>query len=415
MSLFRQEVVEHRRTEWLGKIVLVRPISFAFFALIAVSITVATAGFLAWGEYTKKAKVSGFLTPRDGLIKVNVSQIGTVVERRVSDGEAVQRGDILFVVSYDRSTATQPEAQAAITQQLALRRRSLLDDLGKQRSIGDQREAELQRRVAMLRSEITQLQAERDTQVRRTHSAESALRRFEELKARNFVSEMQLQQKNDDLLDQQAKLQAIDRARLSMMRDLSALEAEFRDLPMRTARDIAATERDIASTDQQLTESESRRQAIVTAPESGTVTAILAERGQTVSPALPLLAIVPRGSTLEAQLYAPSRAVGFVKPGQRVLLKYQAYPFQKFGQYEGTVTMVSRTALQPNEVPSQAMAPVATPMYRINVALKAPTVMAYGRPEPLQAGMQLDADIELERRGLLEWLFEPLISLRGQV
>ena len=54
-------------------------------------------------------------------------------------------------------------------------------------------------------------------------------------------------------------------------------------------------------------------------------------------------------------------------------------------------------------------------MYRINVALQSPNVTAYGKEEALQPGMQLDADIELERRGLIEWLFEPLISLRGQM
>ncbi|MGZ5570755.1 MAG: HlyD family secretion protein [Usitatibacter sp.] len=415
MSLFRHEVLELRRSERFGKIVLVRPISLTLITILAVSITAVTAGFLLYGEYTKKARISGFLTPRDGLIKVNVAQSGTVIERRVSDGQAVNRGDILFVVSYDHGTAEHPQAQAAITQQLAVRRQSLLDDLEKQRSMGAQREAQTQRRLVLLRGEIAQLQVERDTQMHRTRSAESAFRRFEELRARGFVSDLQLQQKDDDLLDQQAKLQATDRGRLSMLRDLAALEAEARDLPMRTARDITATQREIASTEQQLTESETRRQGIVTAPEPGVVTAILAERGQTVSPAMPLLSIVPSGSILEAQLYAPSRAVGFVKPGQHVLLKYQAYPFQKFGQYDGTVMAVSRTALQPNEVPTQAMAPPSTPMYRINVALRSPTVMAYGKEEPLQAGMQLDADIELERRGLLEWVFEPLISLRGQV
>jgi membrane fusion protein len=415
MSLFRHEVIEHRRSEWLGRIVLIRPLSFTLLTFLAVLVTAATAGFLAWGEYTKKTRISGFLTPRDGLIRVVVPQSGTVLERRVSDGQAVNRGDVLFVISHDHGTAAHPEAQAAITQQLSLRKQSLRADLEKQRSMSEEHEADLRRRLSLLRGEIAQLQSEGETQSHRLRSAQSAYRRFEELKERGFVSELQLQQRDDERVDQQAKLQAVERTRLSMLRDLAALEAELRDLPMRTARDIAATERDIVSTEQQLTESESRRQTVVTAPESGTVTAILAERGQAVTPALPLLAIVPAHSILEAQLYAPSRAVGFVKPGQHVLLKYQAYPFQKFGQYEGTVTLVSRTALQPNEVPPQAMAPPSVPMYRINVALKSPSVTAYGREEALQAGMQLDADIELERRGLLEWVFEPLISLRGQV
>ena len=55
------------------------------------------------------------------------------------------------------------------------------------------------------------------------------------------------------------------------------------------------------------------------------------------------------------------------------------------------------------------------PMYRITVALALPHVMAYGRPQPLAAGMQLEADVLLERRRLVEWLFEPLLGLAGRL
>ena len=55
------------------------------------------------------------------------------------------------------------------------------------------------------------------------------------------------------------------------------------------------------------------------------------------------------------------------------------------------------------------------PLYRITVALDAQTVQAYGRGQPLVAGMQLDADVLLERRRLIEWIFEPLFSVAGRV
>ena len=60
--------------------------------------------------------------------------------------------------------------------------------------------------------------------------------------------------------------------------------------------------------------------------------------------------IVPAGEKLEAQLFGPSRAIGFIRAGQRVLLRYEAFPYQKFGQYEGVVAEVSRTAINPAEL-----------------------------------------------------------------
>ena len=54
------------------------------------------------------------------------------------------------------------------------------------------------------------------------------------------------------------------------------------------------------------------------------------------------------------------------------------------------------------------------PLYRVKVALEAQTVAAYGRAEPLQAGMQVEADVLLDRRRLIEWVFEPVFSLAGR-
>jgi membrane fusion protein len=383
--------------------------------LVAIAIVAAAVAFITWGEYTKKARVSGFLSPQGGLIRVHAPQVGMVLERRVADGQAVQRGDVLFVISHDRSAGAAPEAQAAITRQLEVRLESLEEDLEKQRALGGQRQSELHGRLSILRGELAQADSERALQESRVQSARVALRRFEDLKERGFVSDFQVQQKADELLEQRSRLETLKRSRLAVLRTVSSVEAEIRELPVVGNREAAATEREIAAIRQQLTESEARRQAVVTAPQSGTVTSILAEPGHTVSPALPLLAIVPAGSSLEAQLFAPSRAAGFVKPGQRVLLKYQAYPYQKFGQHEGVVTTVSRAALQPGEVPAQVPAMQGQAMYRINVALGSQHVTAYGSPQPLQAGAQLEADIEVERRRIVEWLFEPIISLHGRI
>jgi membrane fusion protein len=54
------------------------------------------------------------------------------------------------------------------------------------------------------------------------------------------------------------------------------------------------------------------------------------------------------------------------------------------------------------------------PLYRIRATLDAQSIDAYGRREPLQAGMQVEADVMLDRRRLIEWVFEPLLSLAGR-
>jgi Cation efflux system protein CusB domain 1 len=75
---------------------------------------------------------------------------------------------------------------------------------------------------------------------------------------------------------------------------------------------------------------------------------------------------------MQAELLAPSTSIGFLRPGQRVLLRYSAFPYQKFGEYWGTVTEISRAALQTEElkalVPSMPAAEQAKTFYRVTVA-----------------------------------------------
>jgi len=145
---------------------------------------------------------------------------------------------------------------------------------------------------------------------------------------------------------------------------------------------------------------------------------VIAEVGQSVDGNRPLVSIVPQGARLRADLYAPSRAIGFVKPGDKVLIRYQAYPYQKFGHQQGEVETVAKTALPTTELnglPTAQSNNGSEPLYRVSVKLAAQSVNAYGKPQALQAGMLLDADVLQEQRRLYEWVLEPLYSLTGKL
>ena len=144
----------------------------------------------------------------------------------------------------------------------------------------------------------------------------------------------------------------------------------------------------------------------------GVIATQLVKPGQAVHLGQPLLSLLPGDGRLEAELLVPSRAIGFIEPGDSVLLRYQAYPYQKFGHHQGKVERISRSALGASEL---GTAQAAEPYYRVTVALDMQAVTAYGNEEPLKPGMLLDADILGEKRRLIEWVFEPLYSLKGRV
>ena len=218
-----------------------------------------------------------------------------------------------------------------------------------------------------------------------------------------------------------AQAQALERQREGVQRELQTADAQLLELPLRAQVQQGEIARDLAALQQQGLETEGRRRLVLRASSDGIVSTLQAEAGQTVASGALLASLLPAQTQMLAQLFAPSSAVGFVRAEQAVRLRYQAFPYQKFGAQSGRVLQVSRTPLAPAEL-AQLNLPAALsqglasePLYRITVSLDRQSVAAYGQEQALAAGMQLDADVLLERRRLIEWIFEPLLSLAQRV
>jgi membrane fusion protein len=419
-DLFRKEALHARSTAFMGTSLLRPPLLFGAWATIAALLACSVVAYLFLGEYTKRTRVLGVTAPAAGLIKLMAPHAGLLMERHVDEGQAVKAGEVLFVVSTERLTSGGhgvAGAQSAVLEQLERRRASLLEDQGRQRRLATEQADTLRRRLSDLQAQLGQIDREVITQEERVRSGQAQLQRFGELLRQQFMSELAVQQKREELLDQHSRLQALERARMGLRSDAANVAAELKQQPLRSAAQLAELDRQLAALAQDSTATEANRQIVVTAPQDGIVTAILADPGQMVG-GQPLATLLPTHSALEAHLYAPSRAVGFVEPGQAVRIRYAAYPYQKFGQYEGRVTQVARSSLAASELPPQlanlAQHANGEGLYRITVTLTQATVTAYGKPQALTVGMQLEADVMQDSRRLIEWVFEPLMSLRGR-
>jgi membrane fusion protein len=248
--------------------------------------------------------------------------------------------------------------------------------------------------------------------------AEQAERRLESLRGENFISAAQVQTKTEEVLGLRAQIQSVQRQRAAHLREIEQLQARRREIPLQLRAQRGEIERSIAELAQEAAENEAKRRIVVRAPQDGLVTGVLAQPGQAVTPSTALATLLPADAQLQAHLYAPSSAVGFVRADQGVLLRYQAFPYQKFGLQSGRVVQVSRSPLPAAELAALAQVPgggSGEALYRITVALDRQSVPAYGQAQALVPGMQLEADVQLDRRRLIEWIFEPVLGLAGRV
>jgi membrane fusion protein len=389
--LFRPEVMAERQTQWLGTVLLEPRVSHAMFTTIAVAAGLAVLALLLFGSYTRKAHINGWLVPQQGLARIVAPQFGVVTRIHVREGMTVEKGTPLLTLSAEIQSEARGATKEEVVRKLQNRRDSLTNAKKVLESQFDQETTDLKRRIEVQRSRQT--------------LSEAALTRDRLMRSRDLIPLPRLQKTEQEYLDNRGLL--------------LALEGTLSELPYRRQTQLAQLDRDISALEQELAEAESRRQIVITAPQEGTVTAIQAEPGSTAQPNVPLMSIVPTGTVLQAQLFAPSRAIGFLQPGQRVMLRYQAYPYQKYGSYAGTLSSISRSAISPSELTQQlsgltSLYGATEPLYRITVDLESQAATAYGQPAPLQPGMQLEADVMIESRTLIEWVFDPLFTLTGK-
>jgi membrane fusion protein len=412
--LFRRESEQARATAWLGRVVLIRPVSFTFLTACAFGFAVLLVLFFFHGEYTRKARVTGVLAPTQGVVKILAQQSGFVEAVHAREGEPVDKDSVVIVLGDGRAGRAQEDIGSAVAARLGDRQRALrLQQEHAAIALHSEQAGFAQRKTGLAR-ELAQIEVEIAAQARRAGIAAHGLGRARTLGEIGFLSPAAIDREQDAQLDQEARLEGLRRSRLALARELAALEFEARTARSRASGQLASLDTQRATVEQERLERDLQYHAAIVAPSAGVVATVLVEPGQMVTSGTPLVAIIPADATLEAHLYSPSRSIGFVRAGQEVLLRYLAYPHQKFGLHKANVIAVSRNPMPPGEMGFTPLDGSREPLYRIKVALESQRIRAYGRFEPLQPGMQVEADILLDRRRLIEWIFEPLLSLAGR-
>lgn len=415
-QLFRREALEAQHANRLGAICLAQPLRLRVLTLAAIAIAAVVALYLVFGSYTRRATVPGRLVPSQGLATVLAPAAGVVGELDVTEGSRVVAGQTVAVIAVPRVTLASGSSSADMESSLRRREEGLQSSgLGQQHLLAAQAEG-LRAQLAAARAELAQIQAEAGTREQQFRISSETLARMRQLGDERYVSPAQIRQQEAAALEQLSQLQALQRDAITAGRNIAQLQQALDQIPGQRQAIEAGLQRDLAMLAQERAAMQARGAFVITAPVDGVVAAQIARPGQAVQPGQPLLTVLPGEGKLEAELLVPSRAIGFITPGDKVLLRYQAYPYQKFGHQPGTVTQVSRSALGPGELGALlGAAGGGEPLYRVTVALARQQVMAYGKPELLKPGMLLDADVLGERRRLVEWLFEPLYSLHGKL
>lgn len=412
-KLFRQEAIDALRDKFLGEATIARPLPFwvlTMLGLVAAGMMIAVA---VWGQYTRRERAEGFLQLDVGAAKVSFTDSGRIAELMVKEGQEIKEGVPMARISIERATAAATSTGTVVSGELTQRRGSLEKEQGQMRELAEQQLQQVRKKAVDLQNEIAQIEREIKLQSQRLTSAKEQAQRFAQLAKEKFVSDIVARQKQDEATDQDIRLQALRRQKSTLERDLSSAKLEEPSVTLRARAQEEQVNRQISELQQTMVQEAAKRETIIRAPITGIVTNITVSSGQSVAADAAFATILPAGSKLQVELLVPTRAIGFVTKGKEVSLRYEAFPFERFGQYRGVIADVSQTVWSPGDKVGPLT--VREPAYRITAKLDRQSVEAMGQEIPLRSGMLVNADILLEKRSLLEWIFEPVLQLRGRL
>jgi membrane fusion protein len=411
-GLFRDEAVKAHQPQWLGTTRLALPVTHQVWGGVAALTIIALLGWLFLGHYTRRKHVAGRLVPTTGLIRITTRAAGTVAGLRVTEGAQVSAGQVLLAVTGDRSSQDMGNTDAVVAARLHDQQAQLRATLKGLKRESTMQATGLRQHMASLVSRIGQLDEQIRLQRHHVAMASDLVHKAAPLHQRGIVSSVEFDQYKADALTQKSGLKSLRQQRLDLAQQRQALRVQLTRLPLDTAVQTHKLRGQLAQLDASLAKNAVDQTMVLRAPVSGVVSAVLVETGQAVQPGQALVAVMPHGASLRAQLLVPSGAIGFVHQGTPVVLHYQAFPYQKFGAQHGKVVAVSRSALtsaEASELLGQQAPP--QPLYRVKVKLARQNIEAYGKPQALLPGMTVDADLLLDRRRMIEWIFEPLYGM----
>jgi membrane fusion protein len=410
-ALFRQEAIAFQRhhRQW-GDVASLQPVATKVIAWLLVLSSAAVVGFLVFAQYARKETAIGYLTPTRGTAKIFAPQRGAIKQLYVEEGDIVTEGQPLLAVETDQIASDGSDVNASMMDTLLSQKELLQKNILAEEQRSTSERDRLTSLLGGLQGEIAQIEGQIKIQEERLRVAHADMTAAEQLRSRGIISEVDFRRRQVQLLEQKQTMAALNQQLASRKNQLTDADYSLRQLPTMMAQKIQALRNDLAAAEQRIAEIKGRRAYVVRAPASGRVSVLQATVGQNVDPQRLQLEIIPEDAVLQAELFVPARAIGFVQPGQAVRILYDAFPYQHFGAYGGYISRVSHTIL----TGSDARGPIALkePAYRVTAALDRPDVDAGGKKVALQPDMLLRADIILEKRSILSWLISPLTGIR---
>lgn len=405
-QLYRKEAFQSRVRGFTNPVSIRGSISATILLVLVLSVLAGLGTYGYYTDYARKVTVAGSLTPGKGSLSLPAPTSGQV-SFVAKNGQHVKKGELLAVVR-DRRVGDEADTEADIQIEALKGRKALIEE---RMALLDERAA-VSERTFSSRANALKRKQEMHVHVmnvlnRQNDVAAGKLARAQTLHDKKRTTEDVLDAAVMNNLTTSQQLIDAELAAGEIENALLSLEAELKDARIAARVERVSLRDEVMSIQNEIKRIEARREMELFSPLDGVVTLSHARDLTVVNAGDPLFAIDSLEDAYRAVLLAPSSAIGFLKEGDEVKLRYDAFPFREHGVFSGTVTDIDKAALLP--AISQQAAGVGQPVYRVFLEIDQTPISKTGQPLRLASGMRLEGSILIDEKPILFWLLNPVL------
>lgn len=413
--LFRAESIDFQSNRLHGEILVLPSINSILVTIFITFWVLTVITWLSVSHYSSKETVLGWLEPPDGVLRVySKSTVGRVDEIFINEGQYVKEGQELFSIEGNSTLANGKQLEGALLNEYKSKQDIINQQLNRLTIINEIKLKDIEQQQSRSNVDLKLINDQISLLNEQKKILKSRIEKYKKMNRNGYVSDDVLGNYLQSGMELENDLQELLRARVNQENRIEQLQTQLMLLPKEFENEKDSLLSEMSDVAQAVTRLEGQQKYVIKAMTSGFVTNLQAQKGQQANINAPLLTIVPDKKDIEVRLLVPASSVGFIAKGQTINIRYDAFPYQKFGLYSGKITSISESVLLPNEVHSSPL-DITEAVFLVKAALDNKSVIAYGKNISLKSGMTLSADISLSERTILEWIFEPIFSLKGRI
>jgi len=418
--MFRQKAIDNQKLKWRGRALLLPGIPFWLTAVLCLFFLIAFLTFVIAGTYTRRVNVTGEISTYPRAANVYSAVQGVVVKQFVTEGQVIAAGAPIYQIDVSKSTRSGVVSNN--------QRRDINDQLARIAQIISRLESSKQATLTMLEKQKAQYTAAFTRSTDIIKRAQEGIRIMKEnmenyrhYQIKGLINKDQLTNQVALYYQQQNNLLGLSGQNEQNALQITALESQIHTQAAEFDNQIYQMEQQRYELQKERLNIDATGDIIVRALAEGRIDSLSVTVGQMVNVGDSLLQVIPHDIDHYALvLWVPNDAIPYTVVGDQVNVRYDAFPVERFGQFAGTVSVISKAPASPQEMLTYQGAPkaaltAAVPYYKVIVIPEKQAIAYDGKRLSLENGMKAQSTLFLEKRKIYQWMFSPFYDMKHSV